>query len=300
MSGRAKDQVARWLLLALMLIVSLAVAGCGARQQQGLEDTMPQDHVSPLGIWRQSASGTQAAGMLPNGETPELKGGPERTLRNPEPLTLAELREKYPSTLIISGPTDRKEVALTFDDAPDSEFTPLVLDELKKAGVKATFFVVGNRVEAHPDIMARIVEEGHIVGNHSYNHANLPKLADAAFREQILRTDKLIEQYTGYIPSYVRPPYGNISEEQLKWLASMHRKVINWNVDSLDWKGLNAEQVTANILDAVKPGSIILQHSGGGEGEDLTGTVQALPVVINKLKEQGYTFVTIPQMISAP
>ncbi|RXZ81572.1 polysaccharide deacetylase family protein [Paenibacillaceae bacterium] len=215
-------------------------------------------------------------------------------------MTLAELRHKYPSTFIMSGsPTERK-VALTFDDAPDGVFTPKVLDILKKEGVKATFFVVGNRVEAHPDMMKRIIDEGHVVGNHSYNHPNLPKLSDADFRKQITRTDELIRQYTGFTPSYVRPPYGNINEQQLRWLASQHRKVINWNVDSLDWKGLSASEVETNILANVKPGSIVLQHSGGGVGEDLMGTVEALPRIIEKLRKDGVHFATIPGLLGVP
>ncbi|WP_327204845.1 polysaccharide deacetylase family protein [Paenibacillus sp. DMB20] len=156
--------------------------------------------------------------------------------------------------------------------------------------------MVGNRIEAHPDIMKRMVQEGHAIGNHSYNHANLPKLADARFRNQIQKTDELIRQYTGYVPNIVRPPYGNISEEQIKWLASQGKKVINWNVDSLDWKGLSAEEVQTNILAHMRPGSIILQHSGGGEGEDLSGTVKCLPNIINTLRNNGMKLVSVLEL----
>src|SRR5690606_230382 len=122
-----------------------------------------------------------------------------------------DLRDKYKSTFLLRGSTSKREVALTFDDAPDDYFTPQILDVLKNEGVQATFFVVGNRIEAHPEIVRRMVNEGHVLGNHSYNHANLPKLSDSNFRNQILITDRLIEAITGYKPTFVRPPYGNIS-----------------------------------------------------------------------------------------
>ncbi|MFD0871600.1 polysaccharide deacetylase family protein [Paenibacillus residui] len=271
----------RWLFL---LILTLFANGCASpdttRTQQAEPLQQPEQQVKPL---------TQ---------TPDLADGPENATRDPRPLSLGDLRAKYRSTFILNGPSSKREVALTFDDAPDDRFTPQVLDVLKKEGVKATFFVVGNRVEKHPDIVQRMVDEGHVIGNHSYDHANLPKLTDDKFREQITRTDSLIRNFTGYTPSLLRPPYGNINEGQIQWLASQQKRIINWNVDSLDWKGLSAEQVETNILAHVFPGSIILQHSAGGTGEDLTGTVNALPRIIAKLREDGVKLVTIPELLN--
>jgi len=229
--------------------------------------------------------------------TPDLVDGSEQNIRKPHPLSLADLRNKYRSTFLLNGPSTKREIALTFDDAPDVNFTPQILDVLKSKGVKATFFVVGNRVKAHPDIVERMVKEGHTLGNHSYNHANLPKLTDAEFRDQITKTDELIRQFTGFTPNIVRPPYGNISEGQIQWLASQHKKIVNWNVDSLDWKGLSAEQVQTNVLAHVHPGSIILQHAAGGTGEDLSGTVLALPKIIDELRNDGVRLVTVAELL---
>lgn len=270
-----------WLILLTMgLFLSF---GCGQSHTKELDnDSTPE---------------TDREQVRPVSQTPNLGDGPEHLVREPHPVSLADLRDKYRSTFLLSGPSQKREVALTFDDAPDDEFTPRVLDVLKKERVKATFFVVGNRVETHPEIMKRIVREGHEIGNHSYNHANLPKLRDKEFRDQVIRTDKIIQKYTGDIPKIIRPPYGNINEEQIKWLASQGKKVINWNVDSLDWKGLSAEQVSTNVLSHVEPGAIILQHSGGGEGEDLTGTVEALPEIITKLKKDKVKLVTISKLL---
>lgn len=232
--------------------------------------------------------------------TPDLADGAEQQIRQPHPLSLADLRSKYPTTFLLNGPATKRQIALTFDDAPDDTYTPQVLDVLKQEGIKATFFVVGNRIEAHPEIVQRMVQEGHILGNHSYSHANLPKLSDAEFREEITKTDELIRKFTGYTPTFIRPPYGNVSEDQIKWLASHHKKIVNWNVDSLDWKNLDAEQVKTNVLAHVHPGAIVLQHAAGGVGEDLTGTVKALSPIINKLREDGVKLVTIPELLSLP
>ena len=233
-------------------------------------------------------------------DTPDLKGGPEHLVREPHPLSLADLRKKYSHTFLLNGDRAKREVALTFDDGPDDKFTPQVLDALKKAGVKATFCVVGNRVKAHPDILKRMIKEGHAIANHSYSHPNFPKLKIEEFRKEIVNTDHIIHKVSGYNTSIVRPPYGSINEEEIKWLAHKNKKIVNWDVDSLDWKGLSAEQVSTNILAQVKPGSIILQHSAGGEGEDLSGSVKALPEIINKLKGDGVKFVTIPHMLGIP
>ena len=210
-------------------------------------------------------------------------------------LTLSQLLRKYPDTIKTQGPR-RKIIALTFDDVPDPRFTPQLLDILRKYHVKATFFVVGSRAEKHPDLVARIIREGHAIGNHSYNHPEFGKLSMNEFRTQIIRTENILQVTAGYKPRLIRPPYGDISEQQLKWAKLHGYKLVNWNVDSLDWRGLSKTQVRNNILSRAGKGAIILQHGGGGRGSDLKGTVQALPEVISIIRKRGYTFVTVPQM----
>lgn len=291
------------LFVAWGISVMIVMAAChaGNTSDNPNANSSQSSTPSPTGItYQPKGNRSTEPSALPAEPTPDLHGGPESENRQPRPLTLAELRRKYPSTFVLNAPSHKRQVALTFDDAPDDMFTPQILDVLKREGVKATFFVVGNRIEAHPDIMRRIVEEGHAVGNHSYNHANLPKLPDEQFRAQILETDDIIRRFTGYTPRFVRPPYGEINEEQIKWLASQRKTVVNWNVDSLDWKGLTAEQVAANVLGHVHPGSIVLMHSGGGIGEDLSGTVNALPIIIQSLREAGIDMVTVPELLELP
>ncbi|NOV03235.1 polysaccharide deacetylase family protein [Paenibacillus planticolens] len=212
-------------------------------------------------------------------------------------LTLSQLAVKYPDTFKLRGSSQEKKVALTFDDGPDTRFTPKVLDALKANQVKATFFVLGSQASSHPDIIRRIVREGHVIGNHSYSHANLPTLTVDKFQNQIMNTENVLQGLIGYAPKLIRPPYGAINEEQVRWVADHHYLIVNWNVDSLDWKSLTSEQVLNNIMQQTKPGSIILQHSGGAASQDLSGTVQAIGPLIAKLKAAGYTFVTVPELL---
>lgn len=188
-------------------------------------------------------------------------------------------------------------IALTFDDVPDPRFTPQLLDVLRKYQVKATFFVVGSRAERHPELIARIIREGHVIGNHSYNHPEFGKLGMNEFRTQIIRTENILSALAGYKPRLIRPPYGDISEPQLKWAKAHGYKLVNWNVDSLDWRGLSKAQVRNNIVAHAGKGAIILQHGGGGRGSNLQGTIQALPEVITIMRKRGYTFVTVPHML---
>lgn len=212
-------------------------------------------------------------------------------------LTLSQLVRKYPELLLLRGSAASGQVALTFDDAPDTTFTPQVLDVLKKYQVRATFFLVGAQAEKHPEMVKRIVREGHVIGNHSYSHKLFTKLSDDLFQSQVLQTQQTLKRLIGYSPRLLRPPYGEISESQLLWASEHGYRIVNWNVDSLDWKQLGQEKVISNILTNVKPGSIILQHSGGGPGQDLNGTVQALPTVIQTLKSRNLKMVTLPELL---
>jgi peptidoglycan-N-acetylglucosamine deacetylase len=229
-----------------------------------------------------------------------LPVGKGKTAGQAPTLTLAELHHKYPRDFVFSGSNKKHEVALTFDDVPDVRFTPQILDILKQYGVKATFFAIGNRVSAHPELVLRIVREGHEIGNHSFTHPNLPKVDNTRFHEEIQRTDKVLSSIINAHSKLFRPPYGNITEPQILWLASHKYKIINWNVDSLDWKGLSAQQVMENVLGHIHNGSIILQHGGGGDKEDLSGTIKALPVIIRHLKSKGMKLVTISQLMDMP
>lgn len=243
-----------------------------------------------------SETSRAAAAALQPGDK-EAKAQAARADAKPKPADLSELRRKYSETFKFRGP-EVKQVALTFDDGPDPRFTPQILNILQKEGVKATFFIVGNRAKKFPALVKRIRWEGHLIGNHSFGHPNFGKRSLKQFQTEILRTEKIIQQTAGYRPKLIRPPYGEIREPQIKWAKQNGYTIVNWNVDSLDWKGLNKSKVENNVLGAIEPGSIVLFHAGGGVGSNLNGTIQALPDIIQTLRDKGYQFVDLAELLN--
>jgi peptidoglycan/xylan/chitin deacetylase (PgdA/CDA1 family) len=218
----------------------------------------------------------------------------------PSGVTWSELQRRYEGVFVLSASRDTRKVALTFDDVPDPRFTPKVLDVLNNKKVAATFFVVGTRSSKHPEIVRRIHREGHNLGNHSYSHPDFSKLPIAKVQEQIDRAEKVIEGIVGFRPKLVRPPYGEILPKQLEWAKKQGYTVVNWDVDSSDWRQLSADQVFRNVTSSVRPGSVVLMHAGGGEGQNLSGTVKALPRIIDWLRAHDYELVTLTELLGMP
>ena len=192
--------------------------------------------------------------------------------------------EKY--AYAFSGPYNKAEVALTFDDGPDLEFTPKILDKLKQHNVKATFSYLVKTQKSFRNVVKRIANEGHVIGNHTYSHPNLAKVNDAEYRNQIIKTEEILNRLAGYAPKFIRPPYGEILEDQLKWATEKNFMIVQWSVDTVDWKGVSAETITNNVLGNSFPGSVILQHST--PGGHLQGSVDALDKIIPQLKRKGH------------
>jgi len=210
------------------------------------------------------------------------------------------LMARHPGRVFLNGPANQRRVALTFDDGPDTTYTPAILDLLAKYGVKATFFLRGDRIPGREWVVQRIINEGHVIGNHTQTHANLRKLSVARIQEEVLRTEELIAAQTGLRPLLVRPPYGEMSESGLDWLAGAGYVMTNWSVDSGDWRAENADQILINTLPDLNPGSVILLHCAGGTGQDLTPTVKATEDLLYTLWGLGYEIVTLPELLSVP
>ncbi|OBR65765.1 hypothetical protein A7K91_14055 [Paenibacillus oryzae] len=186
-------------------------------------------------------------------------------------------------------------MALTFDDGPDTRYTTAILDILKEKNVKATFFVVGTQVKKYPDVLKRIVEEGHAIGNHSQNHKDLSKLTKEQIAKEIDQADAAIEDVLGYKPELFRAPYGALSQTLKKTLKEKDRKLVGWTVDTRDWAGTSIKDMREVISNNSKPNGIILMHSFGGK--HIANTVKMLPDVIDDLTKQGYTFVTADELV---
>lgn len=222
--------------------------------------------------------------------------------RNPEqPVDLRILQQRYPEIFFTQGPTDQKRIALTFDDGPDPRFSNDVLDVLKQYNVPATFFVLGSKAVANPEIVKRMQNEGHVIGNHTYAHPNLVEEADLETLErEVTRTEDALNEIIGYRTKLFRPPYGFLYNELVEKLGEMNDYVIAWDVDSLDWQEEQPEVIASRVVDNIHPGAIILMHDGAESTGDRTNTILSLQQIIPQLQEQGYEFVTVPDLLSIP
>ncbi|WP_079527163.1 polysaccharide deacetylase family protein [Solibacillus isronensis] len=222
--------------------------------------------------------------------------------RDPEqPVDLRILQQRYPEIFFTQGPTDQKRIALTFDDGPDPRFSNDVLDVLKQYNVPATFFVLGSKAVANPEIVKRMQNEGHVIGNHTYAHPNLVEEADLGTLErEVTRTEDALNEIIGYRTKLFRPPYGFLYNELVEKLGKMNYYVIAWDVDSLDWQEDPPEVIASRVVDNIHPGAIILMHDGAESTGDRTNTTLSLQQIIPQLQEQGYEFVTVPDLLSIP
>ncbi|EDX71068.1 Polysaccharide deacetylase domain protein [Coleofasciculus chthonoplastes PCC 7420] len=191
-----------------------------------------------------------------------------------------------------------KVIALTFDDGPSSETTPQVLDILQREGIKATFFVVGKTVKNHPQLLKQIVADGHAIGNHTWNH-HYHQYSPWAAAQELETTAQLIHKLTGVKTALFRPPAGILNNGLVNYAHQKKYAVIMWSADTKDWQSrrITVPKLINNALEDAQPGGIILLHDGGG---DRSKTVQALPKLITELKQRGYQFVTVPELLDMP
>lgn len=186
---------------------------------------------------------------------------------------------------------DKDKVVLTFDDGPDPLYTPRILDILKKYNVRAVFFLVGENVRKYPQLAQKIVEEGHDIGNHSFNHANLLILKSRAIKKNIMMANREIANITGMVPQFFRPPRGLYNKAVLDLCDGLGMRVILWSLTSLDWRGISATKMTKMVLEKVKGGDIILFHDSGNifykKKTNHENTVRALPKIIEGIQKKG-------------
>ncbi len=230
------------------------------------------------------------------GQTPgPVSEGPEREHRR---LDLQDLVSRYPGRAIRQGNPRLRQIALTFDDGPDNQFTPLILDVLKERGVKATFFITGVQAEQFPDQVRRMVREGHAVASHGFTHRRSSTLSPDEIRAELTRNQALLQELAGGpLPRLFRPPYGSLDQQAADTVLAEGYLIILWTVDSLDWRGTPAAAIIGTVTNQARNGAIVLQHSAGGPGVDLSGTVAALGPVIDDLKARGFEFVTVPRLL---
>lgn len=181
-----------------------------------------------------------------------------------------------------------KKVAITFDDGPHPRYTKALLKGLKERGVAATFFVTGSNAEKYPELVKQMAEDGHLVGNHTYSHIQLTKNNKEQFKEELVHTNKAIEEILGYGTDFVRPPYGcwdKSLEEELNMFPVL------WTIDPKDWNRRNASGITKSVIKKAEENDIILLH------DSFQTSVEAALQIVDTLKEEGYKFVTVDEII---
>ena len=201
---------------------------------------------------------------------------------------------------IVRLNTDQRVVALTYDDGPNPPYTNRLLDVLAKHNVKATFFLIGNRIERHPETANRVIAEGHQVGNHSYSHPLLGFLPPRYVQRQIERTDALLRQHGITEEAVFRAPLLTRFLPVAYVLAKQDRIHISCNVWGWDWTTQNPDKIAEAILKKTKSGSIIVLHDGKAENKDAnrSGTIEATDRIITALKRDGYQFVRLSDCLA--
>ncbi len=183
---------------------------------------------------------------------------------------------------------DSKKIALTFDDGPHPYYTEQLLKGLKERDAKATFFITGQNVEAYPEIVLEIYKDGHLIGNHTYHHTQLTSGNVESFKSEIIKTNEVIKEVTGEDTIYVRPPYGSWNKEFEKELNMFP---VLWTIDPLDWCSSDVSCIVNTVCAKAGENDIILMH------DQYKTTVTAALEIVDRLKAEGYEFVTVDELL---
>lgn len=192
---------------------------------------------------------------------------------------------------LIRGAPQLREVALTFDDGPHAAYTPQLLAILREYGVKATFFVVGERAEQYPYLVREEVAEGHEVGNHTYHHVNLTKVTPEQAATEIKACGEVVHAITGRCPHLFRPPGGDYSSQTAEEAEALGYTTVLWTDDPGDFKHPGDQVIIDRTLDHLCPGAVILLHDG------ISQTLDVLPQIIEQIRAKGYKIVTVDQLM---
>ncbi len=183
---------------------------------------------------------------------------------------------------------DTPKIAITFDDGPHPYYTEQLLDGLKERGAKATFFVMGKQAEAYPELVLRMYEEGHLVGNHTYSHIQLGNNNREIFKAELVRTNEVLLDITGEEPQYVRPPYGSWDKNFETELTMIP---VLWTIDPMDWCSSDVKGIVSRVTKKAEENAVILMH------DEYESSVTAALAIVDILQKQGYEFVTVDEIM---
>ncbi|SFJ41294.1 polysaccharide deacetylase family protein [Thermoflavimicrobium dichotomicum] len=268
-----------------IFVASLFFSGCALKKEGAWEESTRSQSLASAIVYRDGEATQSSPDHIQLSEHPS-----SQTPNNPA---------KPKNWIYYKGANWPKRVALTFDDGPDYYYTTKILDILKREKVLATFFIMGKNANKYPDVLKRIAREGHLIGNHSWNHADFSKLSAERMKWEIRSTEDLIYRTIGVRPNFFRPPFGAMSNQLKNYIKDSRYSIIYWNVDTRDWTERPAYKIMDVIRKKVNSGDIVLLHSAGG-GQSLQGTLDALPQVIHFLRQQGFQLVTVDELLQLP
>ena len=202
-------------------------------------------------------------------------------------VSYAECSNVYSRSQSMSG-----KIALTFDDGPHATYTDEILDILAEYNVKATFFIIGENADMYPDVVDRILSEGHEVGSHTYSHCNICSIDDRALIDEVYKCENALGEYR---PKLFRPPGGIFNTHDSELLNTLGYNIILWSVDTKDWTGISSDKIIASVRNNVTDGNIVLFHDYNCH---VSGTPDALRVLIPELISQNYQLVTVSELLS--
>jgi peptidoglycan-N-acetylglucosamine deacetylase len=293
-------------LVVLCLLAVLCLSGCRTTSSKRPEITPlsasePQPAVVHVPAPLEIRAATPDPAVLPAVPVPAPKTPPVQTpppqvsvvpTPTPKPFIPKKVVAVAPNYRWTHVPTDGPYIALTFDDGPNPNNTPALLDILKQRQIPATFFVLGQNAAAFPAILERMVAERHEIAIHGWDHSSFASLTPDERTSQVRKTKETIEQAVGKTPALIRPPYGATNPELNRWLSEeLKTSVVLWSVDSQDWQTRDPVRIRQEILAHTKPGSIVLAH------DIYRTTVAAMPATLDALLAKGYKFVTVSDLI---
>ena len=203
-------------------------------------------------------------------------------------VKMEDVREACGYVSASATPVGAPKIALTFDDGPSTAWTPALLDGLKERGVKATFFLIGENADKNPEIVKRMAEEGHLIGNHTYHHVELTKVSENEARLELADTSAVIVRITGKEPEYMRPPFG-------AWQRKLEQEIqmlpVLWTIDPLDWTTENQDEIVNKVVTEAEENDIILLH------DCYKSSIEAGLRIVDILQEEGFVFVTVDELL---
>lgn len=203
-------------------------------------------------------------------------------------VKMEDVREACGYVSASATPVEAPKIALTFDDGPSAAWTPALLDGLKERGVKATFFLIGENADKNPEIVKRMAEEGHLIGNHTYHHVELTKVSENEARLELADTSAVIARITGKEPEYMRPPFG-------AWQRKLEQEIqmlpVLWTIDPLDWTTENQDEIVNKVVTEAEENDIILLH------DCYKSSIEAGLRIVDILQEEGFMFVTVDELL---